>query len=155
VSSISEIATQIGVILGALADIDEVSLDNYDPPVKTRSVALVLPPFGLRGRVGAIVGLKTRLVHRIPCELWVKMDTGDLDAVMQRGRDICLEAACELQATAEIGSALNGTVTLLGDDTGAAPFEWQVDENPIRVGNVAYIRATLFVTVTEDVDLTP
>lgn len=156
-STITQISTQIGVILGAMDEIDQVSLADYNPPLQTRSVALVIPPFGLSGQVAAPVGLKTRLTSRIPCEMWIKMRSGPehLDESMQLGRDICLAAAAELQATATQGSALNGTVKHFGDEEGNNPFEWRVEDNPIQVGNATYIRGLLFVTVTDWVVLTP
>lgn len=149
-SSITQIATQIVAILDtALSDIDKASLDSYLPLITTRKVALAIPPLGMRGTVGAPVGLKTKLTHRIPCVMWVRLDNGDLGNCLQRARDICLEAAAELQATALPGSALNNTVTYLGDGEGSDPFDWSVEESIFAVGNLDFIRATLFVTVTE------
>jgi hypothetical protein len=144
-STITQICTQIKTLLDTLPAIDQSSLDGFLPPVRTQKVALVIPPMGMRGNVGAPVGRKTRLVHRIPCEFWVKVDTGDLAACMQRGREICLDAAAELQASLTLG----GAVTYLGEGEGSVPFDWAVEDQVLQVNNVAFIRATLFVTVTE------
>lgn len=145
-STVTEICTQIVVVLDALNDIDFSSTSQYLPVVTTQRVALLVPPLGLRGTVGAPVGRKTKLVHRIPCELWIRIDNGDLAAGMTRGRDICLEAAAELQATL----TLNNTIDFFGDGEGAAPFEWAVDDEMIQIGNNSkFVRATLFVTVTK------
>ena len=153
-STLTQITAAIKIRLEALPDVDHASIDGYLPPVNTQKVALVMPAMGMSGTVGAPVGLKTRLVHRIPCEFWVKVNNGDLVATMRRGREICLDAAAELQSSAVVGSALDGTVTSFGDGAGSDPFVWSVDDNIIDTGKAAYIRATLFVTVTEWVVLT-
>lgn len=148
-STITEISTAIKTILDTLSDIDVSSLDSYLPPITTLKVALVMPPMGMSGTVEAAVGRKTRLEHRIPCELWIKMDKGNQADCMQRGREICLAAAAELQANL----TLNDTVTFLGDDSGTPPFTWSVDNEILDLGKAAFVRATLTVTVTEWVTL--
>ena len=154
-STITQIVTQIQAILDPLPDIDYSSISEYLPAAKTRRVALIIPPLGMSGTVDAPVGIRTKLVHRIPCEFWVVVHNGDLAASMNRGREICLQSAAELQATERVGSALNGTVTYLGEGEGSTSFEWAVEDNIINIGNASYIRALLRVTVTEWVTLQP
>jgi hypothetical protein len=156
-STITEIATQIAAILDAgVADIESTELDSYLPTVRTATVALVIPPLGLSGRVAAPVGLKTRLTSRIPCKLWVKLNNKDLPAIMTRARDICLTCAAELQATATQGGVLNGINGYFGDDDeGNNAFEWTLDEAIMQLGNDDFLLGTLYVTVTEWVVLAP
>ena len=97
-TTLTAIANAIRDILIDLEDIDLATLDGYLPAVETQKVALLIPPMGLRGSVGAPVGHKTRLVHRIPLEFWVRVDNGDLAACLRRAREVCLNAAAELQA---------------------------------------------------------
>ena len=148
-TTLTAIANAIRDILIDLEDIDLATLDGYLPAVETQKVALLIPPMGLRGSVGAPVGHKTRLVHRIPLEFWVRVDNGDLAACLRRAREVCLNAAAELQANL----TLSGTVTHLGDgDT--PPFEWSVDDEMINTGKATFVRANLAVTVTVWVVLT-
>lgn len=150
-STITPIVTAIKTILDPLADIDESSINSYLPSIKTRKVALIIPPMGMAGTVGAPVGRRTRLVHQIPCEFWVRVTGGDQADMMQRGREICLTAAAELQASL----TLNSTVEFLGDGAETPAFSWRVDDNIIELGErAAFIRAILTVTVTEWVTLT-
>jgi hypothetical protein len=142
-ATITQISNAIKTIISALPDVDEASIDGYLPGVTTQKVALVMPPLGLSGTVEAPVGRKTRLVHRIPCEFWVRVDGGNPAAAMQRGREICLNAAAELQASL----TLNGTVTFLGDDN-SPPFAWAVDPEIFEIGKGRFIRGVLTVTVT-------
>src|SRR5687768_730063 len=130
-STITEISSAIRVLLATLSDIDQSSLDSYLPPVTTQKVALVMPPMGLRGSVNAPVGRKTKLVHRIPCEFWVKVFNNDLVSSMQRGREVCLNAAAEIQTTVTPNSALGGLVEYFGDGGGSPAFEWAVDDEMI------------------------
>lgn len=149
-STLTQITDAMLTLVNSLSDVDQASRDGYLPPVTTQKVAAVMPPMGLSGEVGAPVGTKTRLVHRIPCEFWVRVHNGDLVASLRRGREICLDAAAELQASLTLG----GTVTFLGDG-GETVFAWRVDDEMIEVGKGTYIRAILTTTVTEWVTLQP
>ncbi len=144
-STITQISTAIKALIATLTDVDQSSIDSYLPPAVTQKAALVMPPMGLRGTVDAPVGRKTKLVHRIPCELWVRVHNGDLPTTAARAREICLDAAAEIQASLTLG----GLVEYLGDGGNAPAFEWAVDDEMINVGQGTYIRATLFVTVTK------
>lgn len=157
-STITEIVTKIAAILGTIPDIQSVELGKYYPTNRTTKVTAVLPPFGLSGRVAAPVGLKTRLTHRIPCILWIAFHPKEqvLPDEMTRARDICLQAAAELQATASRDGVLNGINGYFGDDNeGNNAFEWTVDENPSQLTSEVFLVATLYVTVTEWAVLTP
>ena len=147
-STLTQITDAMLTIIGGLSDVDQVSRDGFLPPVTTQKVAAVMPPMGLSGEVGAPVGTRTRLVHRVPCEFWVRVNNGDLVATMRRGREVCLDAAADLQASL----TLNGTVSFLGDEGGNA-FAWRVDDEMIEVGKSAFIRVVLITTVTEWVTL--
>lgn len=149
-TTLTAICTAIKSILDGVPDIDESTINGYLPPIETRKVALVIPPMGMEGTVGAPVGRKTRLIHRIPCELWVKVDSGKVDDSMRRGREVCLAAAAELQAN----PTLNDTVSFLGDGTESPPFAWRVGNELIDLGKATFIPAVLTVTVTEWVTLT-
>lgn len=144
-TTITQISTAIKVLIEALSDVDQASIDSYLPPVTTQKVALVMPPMGLRGSVDAPVGRKTKLVHRIPCEFWTKVHNGDLPSTVARAREICLNAAAEVQASLTLG----GLIEYLGDGSGSPAFEWAIDDEMINVGHGTYIRGTLFVTVTQ------
>lgn len=144
-STITQISTALKTLIATLSDVDQAAIDSYLPPATTQKVALVVPPMGLRGTVDAPVGRKTKLVHRIPCEFWVKVHSGDLTNTMLRAREICLDAAAEVQASLTLG----GLIEYLGDGGGTPAFEWAIDDNMINLGHGTYIRGTLFVTVTE------
>lgn len=144
-STITQISTAIKALIATLTDVDQSSIDSYLPTATTQKVALVMPPMGLRGTVDAPVGRKTKLVHRIPCEFWVKVHNNDLPTTVARAREICLNAAAEVQASLTLG----GLIDYLGDGGGSPAFEWAIDDNMINLGHGTYIRGTLFVTVTE------
>lgn len=155
-STIIQITTAIKAILDAIDDVDQSSFSDFLPSVKTRKIALIMPPMQLSGRVKAPVGQKAEIVDRIPCEFWVRIENGNLAACAERAREICLHAAADLQATATYADALNGVVDYFGDDrNGNNAFAWSVDEQMVEIGKSTFLRATLFVTVTEWRNVTP
>jgi hypothetical protein len=156
-STITEICTQIATVLLTVDGIDAAEMNSYYPTRRTTTVAAVLPPFGLSGRVAAPVGLKTRITNRIPCVLWIAFHPKDevLPDEMTRARDICLQAAAALQATVTRAGILSNINGYFGDDNeGNNAFEWTVDENPTQLANGIFLVATLYVTVTQWVVLT-
>lgn len=151
-STVTQIITQIVAVLDDISDIDTTSISEFLPPVTTQKVALIVPPIGMRGHIGwATPDRDPRFQsHRIPCEFWIKVDTGNLSSCMERGREICLTAARKLIDSGN----LNGTVMsvgymLINGESDGPDLEYRVDDELITVGKSPYIRATLFVPVVD------
>lgn len=146
-TDITDVATQLRSILGALSDVDTSSQADYAPMVTTQKIALLIVPFQLTGAMGFLT-VNTKIVHahEIPCEFWIKVNSGDVATAVSRGHNICLQAMRLLAADltlglprTQLGSALNGTQGRIGRYNVAPRYE--------EKGVVTWIVATLFVPV--------
>src|SRR5690242_2575575 len=118
-ADITDVAGALKTILSTLTDVDQSSLADYAPAVATQKVALLIVPFQQSGTMqyASLVGGSSYVhAHDIPCEFWVKVNSGDVATAMQRGRDICLQAMRLVAANPtlngsvqRVGSAINGT----------------------------------------------
>ena len=107
-STVSEIVTALAARLALLPDVDQSDLNSYLPPVKTQKCALVIPPFEQETLVQAMTPPRNVLVqsHRIRCEFWCKLNTGDLPATIMRAREIGLAAIRLLIADQSLGGVV-------------------------------------------------
>lgn len=146
-TDITDVATQLQAILGALADVDQTSQSDYAPMVTTQKIALLIVPFQLTG-VMQFATINTMVVsaHEIPCEFWIKVNSGSVATAMERGHDICLQAMRLIAANptlngsvSHVGSAYNGTQGRIGRYSVAPRYEER--------GVITWIVATLFVPV--------
>lgn len=147
-TEVTDVATELVSILSALADVDQTSLDNYVPAVETQKVALLVVPFQQSGAMAyAGVGKNSYVhAHRIPCEFWVKVNTGNVAAAVQRGRDICLQALRLIAANPTLnGSVMQVGSSLLGDQ--GMLGQYTINPRYEERGQIPYITATLFVPV--------
>lgn len=147
-TDVTDVATEIKSILSVLADVDQSSLNDYTPNITTQKAALLIVPFEQSGQMQyAGMGKNSYIhAHRIVCEFWVKVDTGNAAAAIQRGRDICLQAMRLIAAN----PTLNGSVMQVGSSLlGNAGLIGQYDVLPRyeERGQIPYIVARLFVPV--------
>lgn len=146
-TDITDVATQLESILSALADVDQSSIADYAPAVATQKIALLIVPFQLSGVMAfSDVGNHLAHAHEVPCEFWVKVNSGDVATATARGHNICLQAMRLLAANptlnlalTRLGSAYNGTLGRVGRYTIAPRYE--------EKGVTTWIIATLFVPV--------
>jgi len=147
-TSVTDVATQLKAILAVLADVDESSLSSYTPAIKTQKIALLIVPFEQSGMMSYAGTGKHSLVHahRISCEFWVKVDTGNVAAAVERGRDICLQAMRLIAANPTLnGSVLQVGSSLLGNQGRIG--EYNILPRYEERGQIPYIIARLFVPV--------
>jgi hypothetical protein len=149
------IAQALSDIIIALTDVDQAAIDSYLPPVQTKSVALVIPPFGQQSRIDALTTAGSRYVperqtvmmsHRIPLELWVKIDTGHLAQTITRARELPTLAIQAILANA----TLNNTVDRVGNygpGDNTASIETDTFDRPVQIDGVPYIVIAITVPV--------
>jgi hypothetical protein len=117
-STVTQIKLALKARLATLTDVDQAEIDSYLPPVLTKRIALVIPPFGQETRVDrltsqgrfALADVPVMQSHRLRCEFWVKIDTGNLAQTLRRASDIPLEAIRLLMADQELGGAVSRVV---------------------------------------------
>lgn len=151
-TTVTDVALRLKNTLSALPDVDQASLDTYLPPIETESIALVLPPFRTEIRVepwGAARGT-LQMSYRIPCEFWVKIDTGQLDKTLQRARDIGWYAAKLVMADPDLRGKVQRTGNFGGDSRPGVTVE--VTDRPVQIAGVPYIVVTVLVPVIDYVD---
>lgn len=148
-ADITDVVVQLKTILSVLPDVDQSSMSDYVPAIETQKAALLIVPFEQSGAMGyASLNGGSSLVHahRISCEFWVKVDKGNVDAAIKRGRDLCLQALRLIAANPR----LNGTVTKVGSALlGQQGVIGQYDILPRyeEKGHVPFIIARLFIPV--------
>lgn len=147
-TDVTDVAAQLKSILSALPDVDQSSTVDYVPAVATQKVALLIVPFQQSG-VMAYAGIgKNSYVHahRIPCEFWVKVNTGDVATAVQRGANICLQGLRLIAANPTLnGSVMQVGSSLLGDQ--GMLGQYTINPRYEERGQIPYITATLFVPV--------
>jgi hypothetical protein len=86
--------------------------------------------------------------HRLRCEFWVKIDTGNLAQTLRRASDIPLEAIRLLMADQELG----GAVSRVGN-FGAGDNHWSITsetiDRPVEIAGVPYIVVVVNVPVID------
>lgn len=156
-STVAQIKRALLDRLATLADVDQAEIDNYVPPIRTKKIALVIPPFGQETRVDVLTSAgsrwqpgsqKTMQSHRLRCEFWVKIDTGDLAGTLQRASEIPLDAIALLMRD----QTLNGTVDRVGN-FGQGDNRWSISsetiDRPIQVAGVPYVVVVVNVPVID------
>lgn len=148
-ATVATIAGLLSTVLGALDGIDQTSIYGYLPPVKTDSIALVIPALGQQTQVITNTPARgTRIkYHRIQCEFWVKVNAGNADNATILARDIGLTAIEALL----VNDALNNESYKIGHYGSGTPqfIEAQVADAPIVVKGVDYVVVTVFVPIVD------
>lgn len=152
-STILQIVNELATLLTTLSDVDQVAIDSYLPPVKTQTVALVFPPFGQESMIQATTPTRTVLMqsHRIPCEFWCKLSTGNIPVTVLRAREIGLSAIRLLISN----QSLSGTVSRVGhygEGSNRLSISAIVEDRPVEVGGVPYIICKVVVPVIDYAD---
>jgi hypothetical protein len=155
-STVTQIKLALKARLATLTDVDQAEIDSYLPPVLTKRIALVIPPFGQETRVDrltsqgrfALADVPVMQSHRLRCEFWVKVDTGNLAQTLRRASDIPLEAIRLLMADQELG----GAVSRVGN-FGAGDNRWSITsetiDRPVEIAGVPYIVVVVNVPVID------
>jgi len=147
-TSITDVATQLRLILDTLTEVDYSSLNDYTPATRTSKVALLIVPFEQSGMMqfGGVGNVSLIHAHRLACEFWIRADGGTVATAMEYGRDICLKAMRLIAANptlngtvAQVGSSLLGTMGLIGSYDILPRYEDK--------GSVKFVIARLFVPV--------
>ncbi len=151
----TQIKLALKALLSTITDVDVATIDSYLPPVETRSIALVIPPFGQQNRVDVLTTGGSKFMpeqktvmesHRIRCEFWVKLDTGKLPLTLGRASDIPHEVIALLLAH----PTLNGVVDRVGN-YGSGSDRQTIDsdtlDRPVEIAGVPYIVITVNVPV--------
>lgn len=157
-STVHQVKLALKSLLSQISGVDQAELDNYLPPVKTQKIALVIPPFGQLTRVDQLTSTGNRFArkpvmqsHRIRCEFWVKIDTGNLALTLQRASDIPLEAIQLLMMNQTLGGAVSH-VGNYGQGDNNKSIESETIDQPIQVAGVAYIVVVVNVPVIDYAD---
>lgn len=157
-STVTQIKMALKARLATLTDVDQAEIDSYLPPVLTKRIALVIPPFGQETRVDYVTSSGSRFAqkvvmqsHRLRCEFWVKVDTGNLAQTLRRASDIPLEAIRLLMGDQELG----GAVSRVGN-FGAGDNRWSITsetiDRPVEIAGVPYIVVVVNVPVIDYAD---
>ena len=141
-ATVTSIVTGLQTALNTLSDVDQSSISDFLPPVKTQCVALCIVPLGqeTEAEFEDLSGSTLVFSHRIPCEFWVKHDAGDVATTQQRAREIIHDAIKVLAQNDGTNYTLDFEFT----------FESQVSDQFIDVGNSTYLLATLIVPVRDE-----
>ena len=155
-TTVTQIKMALKARLATLTDVGQAEIDSYLPPVLTKRIALVIPPFGQETRVDrltsqgrfTLANAPVMQSHRLRCEFWVKIDTGNLAQTLRRASDIPLEAIRLLMADQELG----GAVSRVGN-FGQGDNRWSITsetiDRPIEVAGVPYIVVVVNVPVID------
>lgn len=146
---ITDVAAQLKIILGALADVDQSSVDNYTPATTTQKIALLIVPFqqsGVMEYATILGGAKRFHAHTIPCEFWIKVKNADVAASMERGRDICLQGMRLIAANPTLNGSVNHVGSSLLGNAGRVGT-YNISPRYEERGVITFIIATLFVPV--------
>ena len=154
-STVTQIKLALKARLAKLTDVDQAEIDSYLPPVLTKRIALVIPPFDQQTRVDIVTANNSRFgpkvvmqSHRLRCEFWVKVDTGNLAQTLRRASDIPLEAIHSLM----LDQALGGVVSRVGN-FGAGDNRWSITsetiDRPVEIAGVPYIVVVVNVPVID------
>ena len=135
----------LSAINTAIADVDSVSSTEFTPAITTAKIAALSPAFDLESRFQweTFDGAEVVVIHRIPLEFWVKHD-GKTTHTMTRARNIGTEAINALVAADGTGYELEF----------ADPVTFAVDPAFTTVNSVAWLVATMFVSVRDTLTIT-
>lgn len=149
-STVTQIATRLKDRLSTLDGVDRASIDVYLPPVETEQIALIIPPLRMESRVDAMTPTRNINMqsHRIPCEFWVKVNTGKLTWTLQRAREIGLEAIQLLLADQTLGGVVSH-VGNYGQGSNQKTLTADVADLPVEIAGVPYLVVTVIVPVID------
>ena len=134
----------LSAINTAVSDVDSVSSSDFTPAITTARIAALSPAFELESRFTweTLDVFAVTVTHRVPIELWIKHD-GKSAATMQRARDIGVAAMAALVTADGTG------YTLVYDE----PVSFTVDPGITTVNSLAWLVATMFVSVRDELSI--
>lgn len=154
-TTVTQIKQALKSLLSTITDVDRATIDHYLPPVETKHIALVIPPFGQQTRTEVLTTGGSKFVPesktvmeslRIRCEFWVKLDSARVAYCLSRSSDIPKEAIALLFAH----PTLNGTVDRMGN-FGSGSDRQSIDaetiDRPIEIAGIPYIVVSVIVPV--------
>ena len=149
-STVNQIVSALKAKLETLPGVDASSSDVYLPPVESQSIALIIPPFGQETRVEALSARRGQLMqsHRIRCEFWVKINTGDLATTLARAREIGLLACRALIADQSLGEKVS-RVGFYGHGSEGPRVDVEVTDRPVQIAQAPYIVVTVIIGVID------
>lgn len=148
-ATVATITGLLKSVLGNISGVDQVSDEGYLPPVKTESVALVIPPY--QQRTSAVRQAATRgtwlLYHRIRCDFWVKLNSGSPATAVTYARELGRAAIVVLLTD----STLNNNTYQVGYSGANTPqeIEAEVAETPIVSNGLEFFLVSIFVPIVD------
>jgi len=148
-STISQIVAALKNTFDTVPAIDQLSTDEYLPPINTQNTALIIPAFGMQSEIGEMTfgGGAMYQTHRIRCELWVK-HTGNNADLTQRTRAVTTDAIRALTDDSDLGGVVE-YIGWYGGRTADRSISVDVADNLVTIGSASYLISTLIVPVTD------
>ena len=152
-STVTQICDALITRLKTLPGVDQSSRDVYLPAIESQYISLIIPPLGQQTQVWTQTARRTPLFqsHRIRCEFWVKLDSGDIPGTLQRAREIGLLAIRSLLDEPTLGGVVQN-VGHFGPGSNQMSIECDVAETPVVAAKVPYLVATVIVPLTDYAD---
>lgn len=144
-ATVQSIAQAIADVAATIDGVDQTSIDDYLPSIKTQSIACLVLPFGQTDTVTlSDFGPNTAaFTHRIKVEFWIKHVQGKAANTMQRAREIFRLAVIALINADGTGYTLSPDLRIEGN----------VEQGFLTVESMPYLVATLYVPVLNEEDL--
>lgn len=152
-STVTQICDALIMRLKHLPGVDQTSRDTYLPAIESEHISLIIPPLGQQTQVWTLTARRNPVFqsHRIRCEFWVKLDTGNMALTLERTREIGLWAIRDLLAEPTLGGMVQ-SVGHFGPNSNQMSIECDVAETPVLASKVPYLVATVIVPVTDFAD---
>lgn len=152
-STVTQICDALITRLAALPNVDQCSRDVYLPLIESQRICLIIPPLGQQTQVWTQTARRTPLFqsHRIRCEFWVKLDSGNMAATLAMTREIGLLAIRSLLDEPTLGGVVQ-SVGHFGPGSNQMSIECDVAETPVVASKVPYLVATVIVPLTDFAD---
>lgn len=154
-TTVTQIKQALKTLLSKITDVDKATIDSYLPPVETKHIALVIPPFGQQTRTDVLTTAGSKFVPeqkqvmeslRVRCEFWVKLDTGRLPHTLARASDIPQEAIALLLAHPTLGGKVD-RMGNYGQGSGSQTIEAETIDRPVEIAGIPYIVVSVIVPV--------
>lgn len=154
-TTVTQIKQALKTLLSTITDVDKATIDSYLPPVETKYIALVIPPFGQQTRTEVLTTGGSKFVPeqktvmeslRIRCEFWVKLDTARLPHTLSRASDIPKEAIALLFAHPTLGGTVD-RVGNFGSGSDRQSIDAETIDRPIEIAGIPYIVVSVIVPV--------
>jgi hypothetical protein len=152
-STVTQICDALIARLQHLPGVDQTSRDTYLPAIESEYISLIIPPLGQQTQVYTLTARRTPVFqsHRIRCEFWIKLDSGNMAQALERAREIGMWAIRDLLAEPTLGGVVQ-SVGHFGPGSNQMSIECDVAETPIKAGNVPYLVTTVIVPVIDYAD---